>query len=106
MSDDERRPRIHVHTGGLIILIIVLLILFKVDLPSKIKSAQFQENIKFIQTQTTQFWNDYIVFPMKSKTGEWLANTANKTIDNGVSKVENQITNTFTTSNEIDKLNK
>ena len=45
MSDDERKPRLHIHTGGIIILIIILLVLFKVDIKSKINSPQFQKNV-------------------------------------------------------------
>jgi len=104
MSDDERRPRVHIHTGGLIILIIVLLILFKVDLPSKINSPQFQENITFIKTEATNFWNDYVVFPMKSSSGEWLKNTVDNTVNGGLEKVQENFDNKINNTDEINKL--
>ena len=104
MSDDERKPRVHIHTGGLIILIIIILILFKVDLISKIKSPQFQKNISYIQNEAKIIWQDYVVFPMKSKTGDWLKNTANNTINNGIEKIQNNISEKLLKTDEIKKL--
>jgi hypothetical protein len=105
MSDDERKPRVHIHTGGLIILIILLFILFKVDLVSKVKSPQFQENITFVKTEATKFWNDYVVFPMKSSSGEWLKNTVNNTVNGGLEKVQNNLSEKINKTDEINQLN-
>ena len=71
MNDDERKPRLHLNVGGLIILIIILLILFKVDIKSKIQSPQFQKNINYIETQVKDFWQTYIISPLNTKTGEF-----------------------------------
>ena len=80
MSEDnnEKKSRLHIHTGGLIVLIIIILILFKVDIKSKIQSPQFQENISFIGEQTTILWQKYIIGPIKTKGGEIFINYANK----------------------------
>ena len=104
MSDDERKPRIHIHTGGLIILIILLLILFKVDLPSKINSPQFSENITFLKTEATNFWNNYIIFPMKSSSGEWLKNTVDNTVNGGIDKVQNNLSDKLYKTDEMNQL--
>lgn len=55
-----KKPRLHVHTGGIIILIIIILILFKVDIKSKIKSEQFQKNISYIENTVKNFLDDKI----------------------------------------------
>jgi hypothetical protein len=61
MSDDgEKKPRLHIHTGGLIIILIIILILLKVDIKSKIKSQRFQENITFIKEQAIILNQKYI----------------------------------------------
>jgi hypothetical protein len=81
MSDDERKPRLHIHTGGLIILIIILLILFKVDIGAKINNPQFQKNINYIEEQAKAIWQDYIVSPIKSKTGDLFIDFTNKSLE-------------------------
>jgi hypothetical protein len=78
MDKDERKPRLHIHMGGLIVLIIILLILFKVDIRSKIKSPQFQSNISYIEEQVKTFWQKYISGPMKKKVGDSFTNITNK----------------------------
>lgn len=80
MNDDERKSRLHIHTGGLIILMIVLLFLFKVDIKSKIQSPQFQENYSYITEQVKTFWQIYIWNPIKSKISDMFINTTNKKI--------------------------
>lgn len=87
MNDDERKPRLHVHTGGLIIFIIILLILFKVDLKSKIQSPQFQKNISYIEEQVKTFWQDFILDPLKTKTSGLFIDLTNK----GVEKLQENI---------------
>lgn len=88
MSDDERKPRLHVHIGGLIILIIILLILFKVDIKSKIKSEQFQKNITYVETTVKDFWNKYVTTPLKSKAGEVFIDATNE----GIKKIQTGFT--------------
>ena len=80
MADDERKSRLHIHLGGLVILIIIALILFKVDIKSKIESPQFQENYTYITEQIKTFWQKYIAIPVKSKIGDFFINFTNKEI--------------------------
>ncbi len=88
MSDDERKPRLHVHTGGIIILIIIILILFKVDIKSKIKSEQFQKNISYIENTVKNFWDDKISPIIKSKASEVFIDATNE----GLEKLQNGFT--------------
>jgi hypothetical protein len=80
MADDERKSRLHIHLGGLVILIIIFLILFKVDIKSKIQSPQFQENLSYITDQANIFWQNYILNPIKSKIGDAFINATNQGI--------------------------
>jgi hypothetical protein len=91
MADDERKSRLHIHTGGLIILIIIILILFKIDIKSKIQSPQFQKNITYIETAVKTFWQNNIVSPFKDKTSGWLKSLANKKFDQIQENVNNNI---------------
>jgi len=88
MSDDERKPRLHIHTGGIIILIIIILILFKVDIKSKIKSEQFQKNITYIENTVKNFWNNKITPIIKSKANEVFIDATNE----GFKKLQNGFT--------------
>lgn len=81
MKDDERKSRIHIHMGGLILFVVIILILFKVDIVSKISSEQFQKNINFIESQVKTFWQSYISNPIKSKIGEIFIDTSNKALE-------------------------
>ncbi|MFA6251609.1 MAG: hypothetical protein WC603_03220 [Candidatus Paceibacterota bacterium] len=78
MAEDERKSRLHIHLGGVIILIIIALILFKVDLKSKIESPQFQKNYTYITEQAKIFWQNYILNPLKAKTGTLFIDLTNK----------------------------
>lgn len=80
MHDDERKPRLHIHTGGLILLVILLLILFKVDIKSKIESPQFQKNISYIEDKFRSFWEEYFILPFKSKANNMFLDLTNKGI--------------------------
>ena len=80
MNDDERKPRLHIHFGGLIILVIILLILFKVDIKSKIKSPQFQKNITYIEDTVKGLYTKYLVEPFKTKAGDVFKDVTNKEV--------------------------
>ena len=96
MKDDERKSRLHIHLGGLIIFVIILLILFKVDIKSKITSPQFQENFSYIEGQVNIFWQKYILTPVKSKVGELFIDATNK----GVKQIQDNFTqNVLNTTN-------
>ena len=100
MNDDERKPRLHIHFGGLIILVIILLILFKVDIKSKIKSPQFQKNITYIEDTVKGFYTKYLVEPFKTKAGDVFKDVTNKEVkkiqDNFSSNILKIPTNTDT----------
>jgi predicted Holliday junction resolvase-like endonuclease len=104
MKDDERKSRLHIHLGGLIILIIIVLILFKVDIVSKVQSRQFQKNVTYVEEQAKTFWQNTIWNPIKTKLGNWFVETTNteikkiqdnftknilKTTDTGEEKIQN-----------------
>ena len=89
MDNDERKSRLHIHLGGLVILAIIALILFRVDIKSKIQNPQFQENYAYIEEQVKTFWQKYISGPIKSKTGEWFIDLTNK----GVKQIQDNVTN-------------
>lgn len=103
MADDERKSRLHIHLGGLIILIIILLILFKVDIKSKIQSPKFQENISYISDKAVAIWQNYILGPIKNKLGSVFIDATNK----GIQEIQNNFTKNVlkidpTTNAEID----
>ena len=95
-SDDERKPRLHVHTGGLIILVIILLILFKVDIRSKIESPQFQKNWNYISEKVKDFWKDSILDPLKLKAGGFMMDIADKEVDKLKENISNNLLKTPT----------
>ena len=88
MSDGERKSRLHIHIGGLIILIIIALVLFKVDIKSKINSPQFQKNVTYVEEQVKTLWQKYIAGPLKAKTGDMFINFTNK----GLQKIQDNFT--------------
>ena len=96
-SDDERKPRLHIHTGGLIILILILLILFKVDIKSKIESPQFQKNWNYIEEKIKDFWKNSILDPLKLKAGSFMMNMADQEIDKLKENISNNILQTSLT---------
>ena len=69
MEEEKRRPRLQIRLGGLVILIIIGIVLFKVDLKDKIQSEQFQDNIAFVKEKTTDFW-EKITNPIKEKISD------------------------------------
>lgn len=100
MSDDERKPRLHIHTGGLILFIIIILILFKVDIKSKIQSPQFQKNIAYIEEKAQDIWNNYIVGPIKTKIVDFLKTSADKEIE----KLQNNISNNLFKTPDLENI--
>jgi len=96
-SDDERKPRLHIHTGGLIILILILLILFKVDIKSKIESPQFQKNWNYIEEKVKDFWKNSILDPLKLKAGSFMMDIADKEVDKLKENISNNLLKTSLT---------
>jgi hypothetical protein len=103
MKDDERKSRLHIHLGGLVILIIVILILFKVDIVSKIQSPQFQKNVTYVEDQAKNFWQNYIWNPIKSKIGNWFVETTNKEVKQIQDNFTKNILKTTDTGEEVIK---
>jgi hypothetical protein len=77
--------------GGLVILIIILLVLFKVDIKSKIKSPQFQKNITYIEDTAKDLYKKYIVDPFKIKASDMFIDVTNQ----GVKKMQNNFNDTI-----------
>lgn len=88
MNDDEKKSRLHVHLGGLVIIGIILLIIFKVDIKSQIQSPQFQKNITYIEEQASAIWQKYILGPAKSQLGNSFIDITNK----GVKQIQDNVT--------------
>jgi hypothetical protein len=97
MNDDERKPRLHVHIGGLIILIIIFLIVFKVDIKSKINSPMFQKNYTYIETQIKTFWQKYVSIPLKTKAGDLFKDLTDK----GIKKLQDNVSKNLLKTPEI-----
>lgn len=102
MADDERKSRLHVHLGGVIILIIIALVLFKVDLKSKIQSPQFQKNYTYITEQAKTFWQKYILNPLKAKTGTLFIDLTNK----GIKQMQDNFSQNILKTPNIEDLEK
>jgi hypothetical protein len=92
MDDNIQKPRsnIHIHVGGAIILIIILLILFKVDVKSYINSPKFQSNINYIEQTGQDIWNKYL-----SKPFSYLFNNLifGNLLSNGIKQIQNATPN-------------
>ncbi len=84
MSDNEHRSRLHIHLGGLFVLIIIFLLLFKVDIPSAINSPRFQKNISYIKYQSVNIWDNYLSKPL---TNSW-DKLFNSLVDKGINKIK------------------
>ncbi len=82
---------LHVHTGGLIIFIIILMILFKVDLKSIVKSQQFQNNISYVSDYLKSFWNKYSIMNLLKMPSSYV----NDFVDTSVSKLKDEGRNTL-----------
>jgi len=89
MSEEGHHSRLHIHLGGLFIIIIILLILFKVNLKGVIKSPQFQENISYLEEQATNVWTKYLEKPLKSGLNSLTGNLVNQ----GVNQIKKSINN-------------
>lgn len=77
MSEEEPKSRLHIHLGGLIIVIIIILVLFKVDIKEKIESPQFQKNISYIE----DIWQERISIPLREKASFFFKNFTEKGVE-------------------------
>jgi hypothetical protein len=84
MSDDGHKSGLHVHLGGLVIVIIIILILFKVDIKEKVQSPQFQKNIAYVEQLAKNAWDKYLKKPL---TNGWNS-MFNNLVDKGVEKIK------------------
>ncbi len=87
MENESKKPRIQIRLGGLVLLIILALILFKVDIKDKVESEKFQKNISYVTDKTKELWEKYIIQPFKSKTGEWVKDLAS----DGLEKIQESV---------------
>ena len=101
--NDERKSRLHIHTGGLIILAIIILILFKVDIKERIESPQFQENYTYIETNVKVFWQEHISGPLKAKLGGVFVDFTNKKLENFQDNFSKNVLQTEGIDKEMEK---
>jgi len=88
MSEEEKpRPSLHIHLGLLFLIIIIGLILFKVDIKSKINSPQFQKNITYIEDFFVNIWNKDI----KGFFDSSVKNVSNSLINSGINTVQSTV---------------
>ena len=95
MSDNKYPSRLHIHLGGLIIIIIIVLILFKVDLKSTINSPRLQENVSYLEDEGLSVWNNYLSKPLK-RGWDGLFNTL---LDKGIKQIKSGISKNLTLPN-------
>ncbi len=82
MDNNNNRPsRLHIHLGGLVIFIIIILMLFKVDLRSAISSPRFQQNISYVKEQSLNIWDKYLSNPLTKLWDSVYSNLVNKGIE-------------------------
>lgn len=98
MAEEGQKSGIHIHTGGLIFFIIILLILFKVNIKSVTESPQFKKNIAFIEEKAEILWNDYLSKPLTNTWNNLFSNFVNE----GVKSLKNNALDNFKIS-DIDK---
>ena len=88
MSDEEKpRPSLHIHLGLLVLIIIIGLILFKVDIKSKINSPQFQKNITYIEN----FFKNIYEKDIKGFFDSSVKNASNSLINSGIDQVQSTV---------------
>lgn len=78
MGNEDKKPRLQINLGGLVVIIILALILFKVDIKSKIESEQFQKNTVYVTEKVKGFWVKYVTGPFKSKAESLVKDFATK----------------------------
>jgi hypothetical protein len=94
--NENNHKSLHIHIGGLIIFVIIVLILLKIDLKSFVQSPQFQKNVDYIEEKVKNVWQNDIVKFIKNKAGKLIMNIAEKgteKIQEGIS--ENLLTTPF-----------
>ena len=60
MEEKRRGPRLQIRLGGLMVLVIIALVFFKVDIKEKIQSERFQQNIECVKGYVSDFWEKLI----------------------------------------------
>jgi len=88
MSDEEKpKPSLHVHLGGLVIILIIFFILFKVDIKSKINSPQFQKNITYIENFFKNIWEEKLKTPFENG----IKDVSNNLVNSGINMVQDGV---------------
>jgi hypothetical protein len=88
MSDEEKpKSNIHINLGGLVVIIIIVLILFKVDIKSKINSPQFQKNITYIEDFFKGIWEDKI----KGNFEKGIKDFSDNLVNTGIEEVQDTV---------------
>lgn len=94
-GEEKKQSRLHVSLGGLVILIILALILFKVDIKNKVESPQFQKNITYITDKAKEAWGN-LTNPLREKLGESFTDITNKQLE----KLQTSVTENVLKINE------
>ena len=88
MNDEEKpKSNLHIHFGGLILVIIIVLILFKVDIKSKINSPQFHKNITYIEDFFVNIYENNI----KDFFEKSVKDMSNKIVNTGIEGVQDTV---------------
>lgn len=61
MDDQKPKSNIHIHIGGIVLLIIIIFLLFKVDIKTSVNNPQFKSNIEYIEKKVEYVYENYIV---------------------------------------------
>lgn len=86
-NDNNKRGGLHINIGGLIIVVIILLILFKVDIKEKIQSPQFQKNITYVEDFFKDIWNN----KLKGKVDNTVDDLTKDLVNTGVEGIQKTV---------------
>jgi hypothetical protein len=87
MSEEKKDSGLHIHLGGLVIVIIILLLIFKVDFKKNIDSPQFQKNVSYLEEKSKNIWDKYLSKPFVNTWNRIFSSI----IDKGTEELKNSI---------------
>jgi hypothetical protein len=93
MSEEDKKPRFHIHWFRLVIIIVIIFVLLNVDLRSLSKSPQLQNNISYAKNEVIILWNKYLAEPINNFLNNLLRNLVNQGIDKAKDTVDIKLDN-------------